>query len=42
MTPALNMDDGSPAIAKNQTTEFLYTVAYNFRRLLVLEPEIIG
>ena len=29
-------------VAKNQTAEFLYAVAYNFRRLLVLEPELLG
>jgi IS5 family transposase len=29
-------------VAKNQAVEFLYAVAYNFRRLPVLEPEIIG
>lgn len=29
-------------VVKNQAAEFLYAVAYNFRRLLVLEPEIIG
>jgi IS5 family transposase len=29
-------------VAKNQAAEFLYAVAYNFRRLLVLEPELLG
>lgn len=29
-------------VAKNQAAEFLYAVAYNFRRLLVLEPEVLG
>lgn len=29
-------------IAKNQAAEFLYAVAYNFRRLLVLEPATLG